>query len=300
MRILASLLFALALGAQDVKQEVKVAPGWKAGDVVRLEYLRTREDSRRPESNGTSRTPVRLEVLEAGASGFQVRWTNGKTEMGAQQVVPEAVKRLSAQVETMPLVMALDAVGEFQRVFNEAEVKQKMAAMIEALGKELALDEKTMGTIRSMFSGDALVATAAGDAQVYFGMNGMVMKVGQPIETKTQMPFPMNPGTTLPATLVLELVGVEGKLARFRSVITFEKEGLAAAMGTVLQKAGMKAEDLPKLPVMSIVDEGVTVFDTEARLVVEASVDRRTNMGALLARRDKKEFRLVGVERAKN
>jgi hypothetical protein len=83
-------------------------------------------------------------------------------------------------------------------------------------------------------------------------------------------------------------------------VITFEKEGLAAAMGTVLQKAGMKAEDLPKLPVMSIVDEGVTVFDTEARLVVEASVDRRTNMGALLARRDKKEFRLVGVERAKN
>ena len=51
-------ILVYACAACGLAQEVTLLPRFKAGDRFRLELTRTREDSRRPQANGTGRTPV--------------------------------------------------------------------------------------------------------------------------------------------------------------------------------------------------------------------------------------------------
>ena len=74
---------ALALGAAPpcAAADVSLLPAWKKGERVEYELVKTRRKERGGvvQSDETTRTPVTVEVLEAGRSGFLLAWTPGET-----------------------------------------------------------------------------------------------------------------------------------------------------------------------------------------------------------------------------
>lgn len=159
-------------------QDVHITPKWKQGDVLRLEYLRTREDARRPESNGTSKTPVDVTILSADAKGFTVRWMSGKTEFPAGMQVLENVLRIHDKAMEVFVDIQLSAEGEFVSVLNAKEVSARMGELVAVMTKDLEQDEQGKALIRQVLNPDLLLASASSDAQTYFGMYGVALKPG--------------------------------------------------------------------------------------------------------------------------
>lgn len=283
-----ALLAATVLMAQDVH----VTPKWKQGDVLRLEYLRTREDSRRPESNGTSKTPVDVTILSADVKGFAVRWKSGKTELPAGMKVPENVLRIQDKAMELFVDIQLSAEGEFASVLNAKEVSARMGELVSVMTKDLEQDAQAKALIRQVLNPDLLLAAASSDAQTYFGLYGVALKPKEKITVDLDQPFPLAPGKTLRSRLEVELVDLKDGLARFQTTTRFDPAAVKTAMADVFLKAGIKAEDLDKVPPVEILDTGSFLFETQTGLIREALTDRRTMTGGVQARRDKKEFRL--------
>jgi hypothetical protein len=100
----------------------------------------------------------------------------------------------------------------------------------------------------------------------------------------------------LRSRLEVELVEVKDAQARFQSTKRFDPAAVKTAMADVFLKAGIKQEDLDKVPPVEILDSGSFLFDTQTGLIREALTDRRTMMGGAQTRRDKKEFRLRSAQ----
>lgn len=273
-------------------QDVNFVPKWKKGDLVRLESLRTREDSRRPQANGTSRTPVEIEVLSADTSGWVVRWKNGETQLPAGMELPEALRKVTAKVVETPIELRLSPTGEFQSVVNVAQVKQAMGAILDTVLKEYVNDPKTQEFTKQLLNPEALLAAASSDAQTFFGMYGAELKPGEKVQVKMEQPFPLSAGLKLPCVLEVEFVGTDGKAAKLRTTTRFEPAGLKKAMDEVFTKAGVKPEDLGTMPQLQVLDEGQFEYDMATGWMRVVVADRRMEMTGSMARRDRKEFRL--------
>lgn len=285
-------LLLLLIAITGWSQDIEISPRWKKGDVIRLEYSRTREDSRRPESNGTSKTPVDVEILSVDSKGSVVRWKNGPTKFPDRMKVPESVLTIQDKVTAMAIEIQLSPDGEFVALLNAKEVAAQMKQLMDEVTKEFAADPKTHTAMQAIMNPDMLLASASNDAKTYFGIYGAALKPKEKVKVRLEQPFPLNPAKTMPVDFELELVAMDGKLARLRSSTRFEEGGVQAAMAELFTKAGIKPEDLGKMPKVDLRDEGEFVFDTETGLMQFVAVDRRTEMPGALTRRDRKEFRL--------
>ncbi len=285
------LMLMLLAGALVWAQEIKIQPLWKQGDVVKLEYTRVRQDARRPESNGSSKTPIFIEVLEAGSEGYVLRWKNGQTTFPAGRSVPEAVLKLEDQMLAMHLEIVLNARGEFQSVRNEKDVVAQMTAMTKSLVADLGLPEKDAATLRQVMSPEMLLASATNDAKTYFGLYGVELKAGEGVTVEIEEPFPLSAGRTLPARLKMEMGELTEATARLQSETVFDPAGLRAAVEELLLKAGLKPEQLAQAPAMTIEDRGSYIYDRKSGWLKEVIADRTTKMPGAMERRDRREFR---------
>ena len=282
----------LCAGLMGFAQDVEVVPRWKQGDVIRLEYSRTKEDSRRPQNNGTSKTPVEVEILSVDAKGSTVRWRNGPTEFPAGMSIPENILKLQDKVMSMAVEIQLNPAGEFQFVINEKQVSEQMSTLLDAVLKDMGNDQNLQAMVKQLLNPAALLAAASNDAKTYFGMYGVALKPKEKVTANLEQPFPLNPGTTLPAVFEVELLGVEGKVAKLRSSTRFDEVGVATAMADLFAKAGVKPEEAGKMPKVELKDEGHFEYELETGLMRVVVAERRTEMPGALTRRDRKEFRL--------
>jgi hypothetical protein len=288
--MLSLLPVLLAVSAQV--QDVEIVPRWKTGDRIKLEYLRTRHDSRRPQNDGTSKTPVDIEILKVDGKGSVIRWKNGPTQMPAGMTVPAELQPLLAKAAELELEIQLDPTGEFRSIINTKQVTDLMSQMLAQLLKEMDSDPNKIAAIRQILNPEVLLASASNDAKTYFGIYGAALKPKEKVKVRIDQPFPINPATVLPSDFELELVAVEGDLAKFKSSTRFEPKGLESAMAELFTKAGVKVEDLPKMPALTLNDEGEYQYDIKTGVMTSVVADRRTELPGSLSRRDRKEFRL--------
>ncbi len=290
MRFL-SCVVLLAVGL--VAQEISVRPQWKVDDTVRLEYQRTREDARRPEANGTSTTLIEIRVLAAGADGFRVRWSTGKTKLSAGQQFPAAVMALQDQVSAMQLEIELSADGEYRRLVNNKDVVGKMGAMMDQLLPTITKDAAEQKNMRQLMSPEVLLASAEADAKTYFGLYGMQLKVGEKASVPLTQPFPLSPGQTVAAQFTVVMAKADDKTALLRSETNYEAASLKTAMSEMLKKAGVPEAAIDQMPPLELQDEGEYEVDRKTGTIAKMYTVRRIKAEGIVGRMDRREFRLL-------
>jgi len=293
----------LLLSVCALAQEIELRPQLRAGDAFELEYVRAREDSRRPQMSGSSRTPVHVRVLEAGPKGFVLDWRQGATAFDNPEIVKNPIAAAAANaVKDMRLEAVLGPDGAFQRLRNEAEVLPKLQSMLDgmlaAFGQQLpdpTQRQTVENLIRRLMSPRTLLSSATHDLQTYFGLHGAKLTKGETVETLIEQPSPLGSGT-IPAAFRLTLESMDAHEAKILSATEYDGRALSALTAQLLAQAASGAANTPP-PVqpraVEMSDSGRYVYSRAFGIMSEVVVTRRIVAGDALNRTDGWEIRLV-------
>ena len=289
MRSSLPALACLACCAQDIL----IRPALKAGDQFELEVVRIREDSRRPQANGKSRTPVSVRVLEQSGSGWVLSWRYGETVIvnpaNANNPVLASASRF---VQDLDFQVSLDAEGAYKGLRNASDVTRQLEAMLSALLKNIG-GGQAEATARQVLSPATLLNLATNDLQIYFNLNGVELAPGQAIRVPIKQPGPFG-GEPVDSTFALHLINVGAASATLSSRTEYDPATLEGMLMALMQRAGMPADQVKgKLGMMHMGDEGRYVYDRRRGLMREVIVTRRTNLEGALKKLDGWEIRLI-------
>jgi len=269
------------------------------GDSFELELVRVREDSRRPQANGKSRTVVRVRVLEAGPKGFVLEWQQGATAFDNPEIVKNPIAAAAANaVKDMSIEAILGSDGEYVGLRNQAEVAGKLQSMLDgmlsSIGKQLQdpSQRQTVETLaRRLMSPEFLLSAAASDVQTYFGLHGAVLVKGKSVETPIQQPSPLGSGT-VPATFRVTLESLDAHQANLSSDTAYDSRALAALTKQLAAQAAPGATStLPSTVEMT--DSGRYIYNRAFGLMNELAITRRIVAGEGATRVDGREIRLL-------
>ncbi|MEP7366600.1 MAG: hypothetical protein ABI972_25360 [Acidobacteriota bacterium] len=273
MRLLSLLLLSCAVFAQ----ELALRPTLQSGDVFELELVRSREDSRRPQLNGSSRTPVQVRVLEAGPNGFVLAWRPGATSFDNPEIVKNPVAALAANaLKDTPLEIVLDPGGKFSGLRNQAAVTTKLLALRdESFARYSAgLDDPqrkqaVANIVQRLLAPEALLSAAAADVQTYFSLHGSKLTRAKPVETAIQQPSPQGSGT-IAATYRVTLELLDAHEAKIATITTY-----------------------PKQPALKLADSGYYVYNRAFGIMSDVVIVRSAAGADSFSRKDTSEIRLV-------
>ena len=295
MRFTALLILSSAVFAQ----ELTLRPSLQLGDTFELEFSRAREDSRRPQTNAKSRTVVRVRVLEAGPKGFVLDWQPGETAFDNPEIVKNPIAAAAANaVKDMRLEAILGPDGAYAKLRNEAEVLSKLQSMLDgmlmSLGQQLqdASQRQTVETLaRRLLSPQLLLSAAANDVQTYFGLQGVTLAKGKPIETAIQQPSPLGSGT-IPATFRVTLESLDAHQANLSSATAYDARALVELTKQLIAQAAPSAT--PSLPsTVEMSDSGRYVYNRAFGIMNEVTITRRIVAGEGITRVDSRQIRLL-------
>ena len=269
------------------------------GDSFELELVRVREDSRRPQANGKSRTVVRVRVLEAGPKGFVLEWQQGATAFDNPEIVKNPIAAAAANaVKDMSIEAILGSDGEYVGLRNQAEVAGKLQSMLDgmlsSIGKQLQdpSQRQTVETLaRRLMSPEFLLSAAASDVQTYFGLHGAVLVKGKSVETPIQQPSPLGSGT-VPATFRVTLESLDAHQANLSSDTAYDPRALAALTKQLAAQAAPGATSTP-LSTVEMTDSGRYIYNRAFGLMNEVAITRRIVAGEGATRVDGREIRLL-------
>ena len=301
LRLCACLLIALILGAAPAfAQDVIIKPILRAGDEFRLELVRIRENSQRPQQNGKSRTIVDVRVISASDDGFVLEWVPGETAFNNPQVAQDPLIAASSQAALgIRFVLRLNAEGELTGLANQSEVAPKLKTMVDTIIRDLSsrlpADQRKpfQDMVSQLLSPAALISSATNEAQIYFGLNGLELPPGKAVEVEIEQPSPVGNGV-IPATFGIRTDSVTADSATVQTTTTYDATALLRMTQSLAQQAGksIPAEELAKLPPMQMGDDGSYVFNRNLGLMREVIVNRRVSTGAT-RRLDGWEIRLI-------
>lgn len=280
-------------------QELTLRPSLRVGDSFELELVRVREDSRRPQANGKSRTVVRVRVLEAGPKGFVLEWQQGATAFDNPEIVKNPIAAAAANaVKDMSIEAILGSDGEYVGLRNQAEVAGKLQSMLDgmlsSIGKQLRdpSQRQTVETLaRRLMSPEFLLSAAASDVQTYFGLHGAVLVKGKSVETAIQQPSPLGSGT-VPATFRVTLESLDAHEANLSSDTAYDPRALAALTKQLAAQAAPGATSTP-LSTVEMTDSGRYIYNRAFGLMNELAITRRIVAGEGATRVDGREIRLL-------
>jgi hypothetical protein len=200
MRPLAAITAFLLTTCWALAEDITVSPKLRAGDQFRLELTRSRENSSRPQQNGTTRTVVDVRVISATTTGFVLDWTPGATVFDNPRAAQDPlVGAASAAIREIQFRNILDADGKFAGLANKAEVEPKLQAMVDVMLRELsrrvpAEQRKALQDIGQVLSPATLIASATREVEMYFGLQGVGLPPGGVAEATIQVPNPLGGG----------------------------------------------------------------------------------------------------------
>ena len=295
MRILALFLLLLF-------QDVEIRPRLVAGDAFRLEIVRARENSQRPQGNGTSRTPVDVRVVSAGPQGVQLDWIPGPTTFDNPLVTQDPTVAAAARaMQQIQIRIVLNEDGEFAGVANEAQLSQQLQTVTNAVLKELmgAIPEaqrpQLESLMRQILAPPLLISSATREAQIYFGLNGAVLAPGETVEVPLDQPSPFG-GGTLAATYRVRMDSSAPDSAALSTMMIYDPEGLQAMTAAFVKQMGatVPQSELAAMPAIRLTDEGKYSYDMQLGLMREVTVNRRIAAGPV-QRLDGWTIRLVSA-----
>ena len=282
-KVLSLTVISLLTLAQDIEIRPKLNPG----DKFRLEVARVRRDSSRPQANATGRTLVDVLVVSTNAGGSVLDWAPGDTAFDAAQVsLDPAVAAAAQAAKGMHFRIALNADGEFAGLLNEAEVRPKLQSVVGAIVAELAgrLPSNQRKSFHDLMgqlvTPAALISSATRDAEVYFGLNGAAITVGETVAANLQQPSPIG-GSTIPAVFRVRMESATDSSALWTTTTTFDKDALLRMTVDIAQRAGaaVRPEDVAKLPAMQMADDGKYEYDRTLGLMRKVTISRRVAIG---------------------
>jgi hypothetical protein len=152
---------------------------------------------------------------------------------------------------------------------------------------------KFQSMMGSFLSPGMLIAAATRDVQMYFGLNGATLVVGEPVEVEIQQPNPFG-GEPIPSRLRVTATSATKTEAVINTTTTYDSTVLMKMTEALLAKAGqsLSPEDLAKAPSMKMDDDARYVFDRKLGLLREARIERKFEAGAM-QRFDRWDIRLL-------
>jgi hypothetical protein len=299
---LACVFISGAASAQGVADDVAVATRLRSGDAFSLEVTRVRENSSRPEQNGRSTTPVDVRVATAGPDGVTLEWVPGESriESSAARLDP-LVLAASNALQGLRLRLTLNADGEYEGLANQDDVLpqvQKAVDLIVGGVMQKVPAEQRAGMQRllgQVLSPAALLGTITRDAEMYFGLHGISLAVGESADVDLEQPNPLGAGV-LPARFHVTMESATPESAVLTTATTYDGAALLRITRTLLEQSGqpIPESELAGLPALQMNDDGRFVVDRQLGLIRELVVNRRVTMGKD-QRLDRWEMRLVRV-----
>ncbi len=275
--------------------ELPLRPRWKAGDEFVVEVLRTREDSRRPQANGSSATPVTIRVLETSERGSLVEWTPGPTAFSKPEAAKDPVVGRSMEIlKGLRFELILDADGNFAALRNEAPVVARMERVLDGILRPLASDPQLESTMRKALAPGNMVASAAREPQMYFAFGGIEIRKGFLGEAPIEPPNPFG-GEPLKAVTRVTVTALDAVSVTATIATHYEPESLRAMTMSLFQQPGLSlpSAQLSEIPSIRMTDEMEGASDLALGIPSQLRVTRRVAMGTHLNRLDEWRMRLV-------
>lgn len=280
-------------------QALTLRPSLQVGDEFEIEFIRSREDARRPQTNGKSRTVVHVRVLEASPKGFVLDWRQGATSVTNPEIVKNPVAAAAANaVKDLRLEVVLDPNGSFAGLRNQAEVTAKLQSVIENLLASFRQQlpdaqqrQAVEALVHRLMAPPVLLAAASGDVQTYFGLHGAIVTKGKPVENSIHQASPLGAGT-IPATFRVALESLDAHNANLTSTTTYDPRALAALTKQLLAQAPPGTVPTP-FPTLEMSDTGRYVYNRSFGLMNEINITRRVTADEGNTRLDGREIRLL-------
>lgn len=127
----------IAVAVEPEAGKIKLPLPWKQGEVLHYETERVKTDTgpgKREKSVQTSNASV--EILEAGKDGFVQQWTWSGTKeevLEGDKSMQAAIAEATAQLEKIPLVVEMNAEGNYTGVRDLAAIGQRMVAVMRPM-----------------------------------------------------------------------------------------------------------------------------------------------------------------------
>ena len=290
----------LAGSGPAVAQDVTLIPKLRRGDAFQLEVVRTRDNSSRPQQSSKGRSLVDVRVISASPDGFVIEWVPGDTVLDNPQAAQDPLIGAASQaLRDIKFRLNLNADGELTGMANKAEVAPKLKAMVAAIVSELALRvpdaqrKQFLDFMGQVLTAEVLIASAARDAETYFGLNGVSLPSGEAVEVDIDQPNPLG-GGSLPARFTVHMESATASSASLKTTTTYDPASLVRLTESLAKQAGapISAEQLAKLPPIEMADDGTYLFDRDLGLMREVIVTRRITAGAN-RRLDRWQIRLL-------
>jgi hypothetical protein len=296
-----ALIAMLVLAATASAQEVVVAPRLRGSDEFRIEIVRTRENSAKPQQNVKGTTPVTVRVVAVTDESITIDWIPGSARYDNPGMLNDPMmKAAAAAIGDLNLRLTLSPAGEFVGVANEQEVVPRLQAALDVITRELSakLPETQRPGFHAMMAQvltpAALISSATMDAQMYFALHGATLDVGEDVEAEIEQPNPFG-GAPFPAVFRVRAQSASDASALIESTTTYDATALLEMTRALVEKQTGKplpASDAAKFPALEMSDTGKYTFDRTLGLMREVIVNRRVNAGPM-NRLDKWEIRLV-------
>jgi hypothetical protein len=281
-------------------QEVEITPRLRVGDEFRLEVTRVRTNSSRPQEDGKSTTPIDVRVVAATAEGITLDWTPGTTTFEKGQVAENPLLVAASNALTgMVLRITLDADGRFTGLANGAEVASKLQAAVNvittALETKLPVDRRQgfQAFIAQVLSPSVLINSATREVQMYFGLNGTAVSVGETVESQIEQPNPLG-GGVIQSAITIRAESASTDSAVLMTTTTYDRESLRRLTVALIEQTGrpVPPQELTRLPPLEMSDDGRYVLDRTVGLMREVILKRRVTAGTN-GRLDSWEIRLA-------
>jgi hypothetical protein len=120
------------------------------------------------------------------------------------------------------------------------------------------------------------MSSATRDAQIYFGLNGAALTVGETVAANLQQPGPMG-GSAIPAVFRVRMESATDSSAMLTTTTTYDKDALLKMTVEIAQRAGatVRPEDVAKVPAMQMADDGKYEYDRTLGLMRKVTISRR-------------------------
>jgi hypothetical protein len=262
------------LAAVGSAQTIQIRPRLAAGDAFRLEVTRVREDKSRPDTNYSIWTPVDVRVIAARNDGFEVEWRPAASVIEKETASDPGVIAGTQALGNLSYRISLTADGEFHRLLNEVEVRGQLTAAVGAMLRASVPEPERREQIREVLTPGFMVALATRNAEIYFGVSGLSLAVGDALEFTVKQPTPI--GGVVPAIYRARLDAATAETATISTTTTYDADALLELTLAFLEKTGTKVPpEAAAKARLDLGDDGKYQVDRRLGLVREMTLSRR-------------------------
>jgi hypothetical protein len=290
-------------------QPLLMPPPFREGDIALVTVTKSRFQMLEGRSvrSPVARMDARLEVLQAGPSGYLVTWTLAVPGIeGASPDVQARVNQLLKGMEDLPVMeIALNPPMAPVSLRNWEEVRDASMRLARLILPEVnpGMDARqlahTFETVDGFFSNRSFAeASLLKDVAPFFSMYGYELNAQEPLEFDEDLANPFG-GPPLSARFIVTVIDFEDSAPTVR--IQFRRElrpeGVAEFVRSMMHRFAPDAEQVPDGFRASLSDIVVFTYDPASGWFTDVAQERIVEMGDGV-RTDRTQWTLTSLEQA--